>query len=181
MAEEYDQQASSNKRKWPSLDNESWSSQENKKNNPASSSSSSISKNIPSRILNVDACMLLSRSCGSEELGKSIAPIEDEATNDDGVIEVDLKPNIGEVSKTIDYVTGLMVKLQYDTNETPYYLSGNFGPIRKETPPTGDLKVIQGQIPVSIYKINYDSLTSFTPLDGVCVSHALYIYISCIV
>ncbi|GAA0153014.1 oxygenase [Lithospermum erythrorhizon] len=158
MAEEYDQQASSNKRKWPSLDNESLSSQENKKNNPASSSSLSIGKVL------------------WEELGKSIAPIEDEATNDDGVIKVDPKPNIGEVSKTIDYVTGLMVKLQYDTNETPYYLSGNFGPIRKETPPTGDLKVIQGQIPklLSGMMIRNGPNPPFDPIANyACMLHAI--------
>ncbi|KAG9138362.1 hypothetical protein Leryth_001553 [Lithospermum erythrorhizon] len=159
--EEYDQQASNNKRKWPSLDqiNELLASQENrKKNNPIFKSSVTSS----------------SSTSTDKEFGKSIAPMEDEPATHDGVIKVDPKPNRTSKSEIIDKIAHLVVSLQFGTIETSLRLKGNFAPVRNETPPTGDLEVVQGQIPKLLTGMmirngpnpNQDPVANYSWMDG---------------
>ncbi|KAM3733979.1 hypothetical protein ACB098_11G178400 [Castanea mollissima] len=63
-----------------------------------------------------------------------------------GVVAVDPKPNNGLTSKVIDFVEKLIVKLMYDSSLPHHYLSGNFAPVREETPPTTDL-LVKGHLP----------------------------------
>ncbi|PON74212.1 Carotenoid cleavage dioxygenase [Parasponia andersonii] len=63
-----------------------------------------------------------------------------------GIVEVNPKPNNGLSSKLIDWFEKLVVKLMYDSSQPLQYLSGNFGPVLLETPPTMDLPVI-GYLP----------------------------------
>ena len=64
-----------------------------------------------------------------------------------GIVAVDPKPNNGLTSKVIDFVEKLIVKLLYDSSLPHHYLSGNFAPVREETPPTTDL-LVKGHLPV---------------------------------
>ena len=64
-----------------------------------------------------------------------------------GIVAVDPKPNNGLTSKVIDFVEKLIVKLMYDSSLPHHYLSGNFAPVREETPPTTDL-LVKGHLPV---------------------------------
>lgn len=63
-----------------------------------------------------------------------------------GIVEVNPKPSKGLTSKAIDFLEYLIVKLMYDKSKPLHYLSGNFAPIRDETPPCKDLPVI-GHLP----------------------------------
>nr|POE92690.1 carotenoid 9,10(9',10')-cleavage dioxygenase 1 [Quercus suber] len=63
-----------------------------------------------------------------------------------GIVVVDPKPNNGLTSKVIDFVEKLIVKLMYDSSLPHHYLSGNFAPVREETPPTTDL-LVKGHLP----------------------------------
>nr|ABO69703.1 9-cis-epoxycarotenoid dioxygenase [Castanea mollissima] len=63
-----------------------------------------------------------------------------------GIVAVDPKPNNGLTSKVIDFVEKLIVKLMYDSSLPHHYLSGNFAPVREETPPTTDL-LVKGHLP----------------------------------
>ena len=65
-----------------------------------------------------------------------------------GIVVVNPKPCKGLTSKLIDWFEKLVVKLMYDSPQPLKYLSGNFRPVRHETPPTKDLPVI-GYLPVS--------------------------------
>ncbi|XP_062115352.1 carotenoid 9,10(9',10')-cleavage dioxygenase 1-like [Humulus lupulus] len=63
------------------------------------------------------------------------------------ITAVNPKPNKGLASKLIDWFEKLVVKLMYDSSSQPLqFLSGNFGPVRHETPPTKDLPVL-GYLP----------------------------------
>ncbi|XP_050283890.1 carotenoid 9,10(9',10')-cleavage dioxygenase 1 isoform X2 [Quercus robur] len=63
-----------------------------------------------------------------------------------GIVAVDPKPSNGLTSKVIDFVEKLIVKLMYDSSLPHHYLSGNFAPVREETPPTTDL-LVKGHLP----------------------------------
>ncbi|KAM3686137.1 hypothetical protein ACJW31_11G174300 [Castanea mollissima] len=67
-----------------------------------------------------------------------------------GIVAVDPKPNNGLTSKVIDFVEKLIVKLMYDSSLPHHYLSGNFAPVREETPPTTDL-LVKGHLPSMIH------------------------------
>ncbi|GMY22480.1 carotenoid 9,10(9',10')-cleavage dioxygenase 1 isoform X1 [Fagus crenata] len=62
------------------------------------------------------------------------------------IVEVNPKPNKGLTSKVIDFVENLIVKFMYDSSLTHHYLSGNFAPVREETPPVTDL-LVKGHLP----------------------------------
>ena len=64
-----------------------------------------------------------------------------------GVVVVDPKPSKGFTSKVVDWLENLMVKLMFDSSQPQHYLSGNFAPVRDETPPCKNLPVI-GYLPV---------------------------------
>ena len=57
------------------------------------------------------------------------------------IVEANQKPNKGLTSKVIDFVENLIVKFMYDSSLPHHYLSGNFAPVREETPPITDLLV----------------------------------------
>ncbi|XP_034703035.1 carotenoid 9,10(9',10')-cleavage dioxygenase 1-like [Vitis riparia] len=63
-----------------------------------------------------------------------------------GVVAVDPKPSKGFTSKAVDWLEKLIVKLMYDSSQPLHYLSGNFAPVRDETPPCKNLPVI-GYLP----------------------------------
>lgn len=69
-------------------------------------------------------------------------------SGDSGIVAVNPKPQNGLAAKAIDFLEGLIVKFMHDSSRPLHYLSGNFAPIRHETPPTADLPVI-GLLPVS--------------------------------
>ncbi|KAF8086088.1 hypothetical protein N665_0635s0019 [Sinapis alba] len=64
-----------------------------------------------------------------------------EKLGDDGILSVNPKPSKGFSSKLIDLLEALVVKLMHDTSLPLNYLSGNFAPLRDETPPVKDLPV----------------------------------------
>lgn len=63
-----------------------------------------------------------------------------------GIVEVNPKPSKGLTSKAIDWLEKLVVKLMYDSSQPQHYLSGNFAPVKDETPPCQDLPV-HGHLP----------------------------------
>lgn len=63
-------------------------------------------------------------------------------SGDSGIVAVNPKPQKGLAAKVIDSLEGLIVKFKHDSSRPLHYLSGNFGPVRHETPPTADLPVI---------------------------------------
>uniref|UniRef100_M4CUD1 Uncharacterized protein n=1 Tax=Brassica campestris TaxID=3711 RepID=M4CUD1_BRACM len=65
----------------------------------------------------------------------------EEKLGDDGILSVNPKPSKGFSSKLIDLLESLLVKLMHDTSLPLNYLSGNFAPLRDETPPVKDLPV----------------------------------------
>lgn len=67
---------------------------------------------------------------------------------DRSLVEVNPKPSKGLASKATDLLEKLFVKLMYDASNPQHYLSGNFAPVRDETPPITDLPV-KGYLPVS--------------------------------
>ncbi|KAF7138094.1 hypothetical protein RHSIM_Rhsim07G0189000 [Rhododendron simsii] len=73
---------------------------------------------------------------------------DEERRLDGGVVVVNPKPNKGLTSKAVDWLEKLIVKLMYDSSQPHHYLSGNFAPVRDETPPFKDLSV-KGHLPLS--------------------------------
>nr|AFJ94680.1 carotenoid cleavage dioxygenase 1 [Vitis vinifera] len=63
-----------------------------------------------------------------------------------GVVVVDPTPSKGFTSKAVDWLEKLIVKLMHDSSQPLHYLSGNFAPVRDETPPCKNLPVI-GYLP----------------------------------
>lgn len=72
---------------------------------------------------------------------------EKEEQGGTGVVVVDPKPSKGFTSKAVDWLEKLIVKLMHDSSQPLHYLSGNFAPVRDETPPCKNLPVI-GYLPV---------------------------------
>lgn len=66
------------------------------------------------------------------------------------LVEVNPKPSKGLASKATDFLEKLFVKLMHDSSKPQHYLSGNFAPVREETPPITDLPV-KGFLPVSYW------------------------------
>ncbi|KAF8086087.1 hypothetical protein N665_0635s0018 [Sinapis alba] len=64
-----------------------------------------------------------------------------EKLSDDSILSVNPKPCKGFSSKLIDLLEALVVKLMHDASLPLHYLSGNFAPLRDETPPVKDLPV----------------------------------------
>ncbi|GMY22436.1 carotenoid 9,10(9',10')-cleavage dioxygenase 1 isoform X1 [Fagus crenata] len=62
------------------------------------------------------------------------------------IVQVNPKPNKGLTSKVVDFVENLIVKFMYDSSLPHHYLSGNFAPVREETPPITDL-LVKGHLP----------------------------------
>ncbi|KAF3572532.1 hypothetical protein F2Q69_00062660 [Brassica cretica] len=64
-----------------------------------------------------------------------------EKLSDDSILSVNPKPSKCFSSKLIDLLELLVVKLMHDASLPLRYLSGNFAPLRDETPPVKDLPV----------------------------------------
>ncbi|KAJ4970518.1 hypothetical protein NE237_003617 [Protea cynaroides] len=71
---------------------------------------------------------------------------EKQSRDDGGIVVVDPKPSKGIASRFVDLVERLIVKLMYDSSQPQHYLSGNFAPVSKETPPCENLQV-KGYLP----------------------------------
>lgn len=71
------------------------------------------------------------------------------------IISVHPRPSKGFSSKLLDLLERLVVKLMHDASLPLHYLSGNFAPIRDETPPVKDLPV-HGFLPVKFSHILFD-------------------------
>ncbi|EHA8588346.1 putative Carotenoid 9,10(9',10')-cleavage dioxygenase [Cocos nucifera] len=65
-----------------------------------------------------------------------------------GIVAVNPKPGKGLVSKAVDLIERAIVYLMHDSSKPLYYLSGNFAPVRDETPPCFDIPV-RGSLPVN--------------------------------
>ncbi|CAN6836612.1 unnamed protein product [Brassica oleracea] len=63
------------------------------------------------------------------------------------IVSVNPKPSKGLSSKLLDLVERVVVKLMHDASLPLHYLSGNFAPVRDETPPVKDLPVVHGYLP----------------------------------
>nr|XP_010931015.1 LOW QUALITY PROTEIN: carotenoid 9,10(9',10')-cleavage dioxygenase [Elaeis guineensis] len=63
-----------------------------------------------------------------------------------GIVAVNPKPRKGLVSKAVDLIERVIVYLMHDSSKPLHYLSGNFAPVRDETPPCFDLPV-RGSLP----------------------------------
>ncbi|KAL0725222.1 hypothetical protein Bca4012_039821 [Brassica carinata] len=63
------------------------------------------------------------------------------------IVSVNPKPSKGLSSKLLDLVERVVVKLMHDASLPLHYLSGNFAPVRDETPPVKDLPVVHGFLP----------------------------------
>ncbi|KAK9084838.1 hypothetical protein Sjap_025249 [Stephania japonica] len=63
-----------------------------------------------------------------------------------GVVVVDPKPSKGITSWFVDLAETIVVKLMHDSAKPLHYLSGNFAPVRDETPPSANLPV-KGHLP----------------------------------
>lgn len=63
-----------------------------------------------------------------------------------GIVEVNPKPSKGLISKAIDLLEKVVVKVMYDSSQTHHWLSGNFAPVPHETPPSTYLPV-HGHLP----------------------------------
>lgn len=64
------------------------------------------------------------------------------------IVSVNPKPSKGFSSRLVDLLERLVLKLMHDASLPLHYLSGNFAPLRDETPPVKDLPV-HGFLPVS--------------------------------
>lgn len=64
------------------------------------------------------------------------------------ILKVEPKPSNGFTSKAVDLLEKIIVKLFYDSSLPHHWLSGNFAPVKDETPPVKDLTV-QGHLPVT--------------------------------
>jgi carotenoid 9,10(9',10')-cleavage dioxygenase 1 len=59
------------------------------------------------------------------------------------------QPRKGVASWVLDLLESVVVRLGHDKSKTLHWLSGNFAPVRDETPPAPDLPV-RGHLPVRI-------------------------------
>ncbi|KAJ6834458.1 carotenoid 9,10(9',10')-cleavage dioxygenase [Iris pallida] len=62
------------------------------------------------------------------------------------ILTVDPKPRRGLVSSAVDMVEKAVAYFMYDRSKPHHYLSGNFAPVKDETPPCSDLAV-EGHLP----------------------------------
>ncbi|KAJ3673008.1 hypothetical protein LUZ60_006382 [Juncus effusus] len=73
--------------------------------------------------------------------------VETKKKNENGVVTtVEPKPSKGVSSWLVDLVEKMLVCMMYDKSKPLHYLSGNFAPVKEETPPCADLPV-RGVLP----------------------------------
>ncbi|XP_020580149.1 carotenoid 9,10(9',10')-cleavage dioxygenase 1-like [Phalaenopsis equestris] len=65
------------------------------------------------------------------------------------VVAVQPKPKKGLVSSAVDFLERFIVYLMHDSSKPLLYLSGNFAPVRDETPPSAAVSV-HGSLPVCL-------------------------------
>ncbi|KAG0460145.1 hypothetical protein HPP92_023273 [Vanilla planifolia] len=68
------------------------------------------------------------------------------------LVAVQPRPKKGLVSSAVDLLERFIFYIMHDSSKPLHYLSGNFAPIRDETPPSVDLPV-RGYLPVRIDSI----------------------------
>ena len=71
------------------------------------------------------------------------------AADNRAVVVLAPRPSKGVASWVLDLLERLAVCLGHDKTQPLYWLSGNFAPVRDETPPVAGLPV-RGHLPVSI-------------------------------
>ncbi|KAJ4905133.1 hypothetical protein Rs2_19084 [Raphanus sativus] len=81
------------------------------------------------------------------EPGSVSANCNRESMAENCIVSVNPKPSKGLSSKLVDLVERVIVKLMHDASLPLHYLSGNFAPVRDETPPVKDLPVVHGFLP----------------------------------
>ncbi|KAL5062284.1 hypothetical protein RYX36_024021, partial [Vicia faba] len=63
------------------------------------------------------------------------------------ILKVEPKPSNGLTSKAVDLLEKIIVKIFHDSSSPPHlWLTGNFAPVKDETPPVKDLNV-KGYLP----------------------------------
>ncbi|KAG9449437.1 hypothetical protein H6P81_009402 [Aristolochia fimbriata] len=62
------------------------------------------------------------------------------------LVAVNPKPSKGLATKFVDFLENLVVWAMYDSSKPQHYLSGNFAPVKEETPPCKNLPV-KGTLP----------------------------------
>ncbi|XP_013664041.2 carotenoid 9,10(9',10')-cleavage dioxygenase 1 [Brassica napus] len=105
-----------------------------------------------------------------------------EKLSDDSILSVNPKPSKCFSSKLIDLLEALVVKLMHDASLPLHYLSGNFAPLRDETPPVKDLHV-HGFLPECLNGIflrvgpnpKFDPLAGYHWFDGDGMIHGVRI------
>lgn len=66
-----------------------------------------------------------------------------------GVVKVNPRPKKGATARLVDLIEKALVWMMYDKSQPLHYLSGNFAPVKEETPPCPDLPV-KGSLPVTL-------------------------------
>ncbi|ONK59741.1 uncharacterized protein A4U43_C08F10000 [Asparagus officinalis] len=64
----------------------------------------------------------------------------------DAIVAVNPKPNKGVISSAVDLIERAIVYFMHDSSKPHHWLSGNFAPVKDETPPCTDLEV-RGSLP----------------------------------
>ncbi|XP_009138676.1 carotenoid 9,10(9',10')-cleavage dioxygenase 1 [Brassica rapa] len=99
------------------------------------------------------------------------------------IVSVNPKPSKGLSSKLLDLVERVVVKLMHDASLPLHYLSGNFAPVRDETPPVKDLPVVHGFLPECLNgefvrvgpNPKFDPVAGYHWFDGDGMIHAVRI------
>ncbi|KAJ3697814.1 hypothetical protein LUZ61_001519 [Rhynchospora tenuis] len=72
--------------------------------------------------------------------------MEKEQKSQGGLVKVEPRPKKGPASWFVDLIEKALVWMMYDKSKPLHYLSGNFAPVKEETPPCSDLPV-KGYLP----------------------------------
>jgi hypothetical protein len=65
------------------------------------------------------------------------------------IVTVEPRPKKGATAWFVDLIEKALVWMMHDKSNPLHYLSGNFAPVEKETPPCADLPV-KGSLPVTL-------------------------------
>ncbi|XP_073007956.1 carotenoid 9,10(9',10')-cleavage dioxygenase [Typha latifolia] len=79
-------------------------------------------------------------------MGAEAKAKEKEEEKQRGIVAVEPRARKGLASRTVDLIEKVLVYFGHDSSKPLYYLSGNFAPVRDETPPCADLPV-RGSLP----------------------------------
>ncbi|XP_072978806.1 carotenoid 9,10(9',10')-cleavage dioxygenase [Typha angustifolia] len=79
-------------------------------------------------------------------MGAEAKAKEEEEEKQRGIVAVEPSPRKGLASRTVDLIEKVLVYFGHGSSKPQYYLSGNYAPVRDETPPCADLPV-RGSLP----------------------------------